>query len=101
MNKIQKIQIGAAALLLLCLIPFPYGVYTLARFIMMILGGYLAYHYYSIDKKALAILFGAIALLFQPFVKLALGRELWMVVDVVVAILLLVLAFKDKLSTKR
>ena len=96
MNKIQKIQIGAVALLLLCLIPFPYGVYTLARFIMMILGVFLAYHYYSIDKKVLAILFGAIALLFQPFVKLALGRELWMIVDVVVAILLIVLAVKKK-----
>ena len=62
----------------------------------MILGGFLAYHYYSIDKKVLAILFGSIALLFQPFVKLALGRELWVVVDVVVAILLIVLAVKKK-----
>lgn len=96
MNNIQKIQIGAAALLLLCLIPFPYGVYTLVRFIMMILGGFLAYHYYSIDKKVLAILFGAIALLFQPFVKLALGKELWVIVDIVVAILLIVLALKKK-----
>ena len=96
MNKIQKIQFGAAALLLLCLIPFPYGVYTLVRFIMMILGGFLAYHYYSKDKKVLAIVFGSIAFLFQPFIELALGRELWMVVDVVVALFLIVLTVKKK-----
>lgn len=96
MNNIQKIQFGAAALLLLCLIPFPYGVYTLVRFIMMILGGFLAYHYYSKDKKVLAIVFGSIAFLFQPFIKLALGRELWMVVDVVVALFLIVLTVKKK-----
>lgn len=96
MNNIQKIQFGAAALLLLCLIPFPYGVYTLVRFIMMILGGFLAYHYYSNDKKVLAIVFGSIAFLFQPFIKLALGRELWMVVDVVVALFLIVLTVKKK-----
>ena len=96
MNNIQKLQIGGAIILLLCLIPFPYGVYTLVRFIMMILGGFLAYHYYSNDKKVLAIVFGSIAFLFQPFFKLALGRELWMIVDVVVAILLIVLAVKKK-----
>lgn len=96
MNNIQKLQIGGAIILLLCLIPFPYGVYTLVRFIMMILGGFLACHYYSNDKKVLAIVFGSIAFLFQPFFKLALGRELWMIVDVVVAILLIVLAVKKK-----
>lgn len=96
MSNFQKIQLGAAALLLLCLIPFPYGVYTLVRFLMMIVGGFLALHYYSRDKKALAIVFGAIALLFQPFFKIALGREVWMVVDVVVAVLLIVLAVKKR-----
>lgn len=96
MSNFQKIQLGAAALLLLCLIPFPYGVYTLVRFLMMIVGGFLALHYYSRDNKALAIVFGAIALLFQPFFKIALGREVWMVVDVVVAVLLIVLAVKKR-----
>lgn len=34
----------------------------------------------------LAITFGGLALLFQPFFKIALGRTMWNVVDVVVAI---------------
>ena len=34
----------------------------------------------------MAITFGALALLFQPFVKVALGRAMWNVTDVVVAL---------------
>lgn len=36
------------------------------------------------------------ALLFQPFVKVALGRTMWNVVDVVVAIGLIVLYYKER-----
>lgn len=32
---------------------------------------------------------GALALLFQPFIKIALGREMWNVVDVAVALALI------------
>jgi len=35
-------------------------------------------------------------LLFQPFFKIALGRELWNVVDVVVGVGLLVSVFQEK-----
>lgn len=42
------------------------------------------------------MVFGALALLFQPFVKIALGRTMWNIVDVVVAIILLFMAFNDK-----
>ena len=61
-----------AVLLLLCLADMPYGYYTLVRFT-----------------------FGALALLFQPFYKIALGRTVWNVVDVVVAAGLLYLMVKS------
>jgi hypothetical protein len=32
------------------------------------------------------IIYGGLALLFQPFFKIALGREMWNIVDVVVGI---------------
>jgi len=35
-----------------------------------------------------------LALLFQPFFKISLGRELWNVVDVIVGIGLLISAFR-------
>ena len=92
----QNIQIASAILLLLCLLPMPYGFYTIVRLAMTIISGYLAYDYYTHNKKQLAVTFSIIAVLFQPFIKLALDREMWQVVDVVVAILLLILAIRKK-----
>ena len=42
------------------------------------------------------IIYGALALLFQPFFKIALGRELWNIVDVIVGIGLIISLFVDK-----
>ena len=90
----QKIKLGGVAVLLLCLLPLPYGIYMIARVAVMILGGYLALYYLAQKNKALAITFAAVALIFQPFLRIPLGRELWIIVDVVVAILLIVLIAK-------
>ena len=38
------------------------------------------------QKQAEMIIYSGLALLFQPFFKIALGREIWNVVDVVVGI---------------
>ncbi len=37
----------------------------------------------------------ALALLFQPFFKIALGRQVWNIVDIVVAVGLLVSAYNN------
>ena len=42
------------------------------------------------------IIYIGLALLFQPFFKIALGREIWNIVDVVVGIGLLVSVFWKK-----
>ncbi|MBO4827727.1 MAG: hypothetical protein J5506_10945 [Prevotella sp.] len=92
----KYINLILAALLLLCLAPMPYGYYQLVRFVSMVVFGALAYRYYEKKQEGLMVLFGALALLFQPFVKVALGRTMWNVVDVVVAIILIVLFVKDR-----
>ena len=92
----QNLQIAGAILLLLCILPMPYGFFTIVRLAMTIISGYLAYNYFSQNKKELAITFSIVAILFQPFIKFALGREVWLVVDVVIAIFLLILAIRKK-----
>lgn len=96
MTTQQKIQVTGAAVLLLCVLPLPYGFFMLVRVAMTIIGGYLAYKYYEEDNTTLALTFCGIVLLFQPFFKIALGRELWLIVDIIVAIFLLALAVKKK-----
>ena len=90
------INIILAILLLLCLAPMPYGYYQVVRFVSMIAFAIMAYRYWNQEKKALAVTFGALALLFQPFIKVALGRTMWNIVDIVVAIGLLILVFLYK-----
>ena len=91
----EYLTLVMACLLILCLAPMPYGYYTLVRFVSMVAFGVMAYKYYQVKKESWAIAFGALALLFQPFVKIALGRTIWNIVDVAVAIMLLILFFTD------
>ena len=92
----KQISIILAALLILCLAPMPYGYYQFVRFVAMVVFAVMAYRYYEEKKNQLAIVFGALALLFQPFIKVALGKAMWNVVDVVVAIALVVLWYRNK-----
>lgn len=85
-----------AALLLLCLAPMPYGYYQFIRIVSMIAFAIMAYLYYDKNVMPLAITFGGLALLFQPFIKVALGRTMWNVVDVVVAVGLVVLWINER-----
>lgn len=85
-----------AVLLLVCLAPMPYGYYQLVRFIAMVSFAYLAYDYYKLNKVGVSYAFVALALLFQPFLKVALGRLVWNIVDVIVATFLILLFFAKK-----
>ena len=83
-----------AVLLLLCLADMPYGYYTLVRYVSAFVFAYYAYVCFKAERVGLAFTFGALALLFQPFYKIVLGRTVWNVVDVVVAAGLLYLKKK-------
>lgn len=78
-----------AAVLLLCLLDMPYGFYTLVRFIATAAFCYFAYKAYDCGDKDRMILFIILAVLFQPFFKIPLGRTLWNIVDVLVAVVLI------------
>lgn len=86
--KILKITL--ALLLLLCLAKMPYGYYQFVRFGALIGFSLLAYNSYEKGLTNYMIVYIGLALLFQPFNKIALGREIWNIVDVVVAIWLIV-----------
>ena len=66
----------------------PYGYYQLVRFIALVGFSVLAYQYR--ENKILMIIFISLALLFQPFFKISLGRTLWNIIDVLVALFLLI-----------
>ncbi len=85
-----------AILLFLCLLNMPYGYYVLVRFVSMVGFGYLAFVAFEQKNQRDLIIFIVLALLFQPFEKIALGRVLWNIVDVGVAVYLLVSLIREK-----
>jgi predicted membrane protein len=101
MSKMKKIKIiGSLKLilsvfLLLCLIHMPFAFYELVRFVAMVGFAVCAYEYYQMKENGLCVTFAALVLLFQPFFKITLGRGMWNVVDVVVAVSLLMLVYKE------
>jgi hypothetical protein len=85
-NSEAMLKIALAVLLFLCLLDMPYGFYQFVRFIALIGFGILAYKANEANKNTEMIIYGGLALLFQPFFKIALGREMWNIVDVIVGI---------------
>ena len=93
MEKVIKILL--AILFFLCLIDMPYGYYVLVRFSAMVGFSILAFQSYQSRNQILTIIYVCLALLFQPFVKVALGRGLWNVVDIIVGIFLIFTLIKS------
>ena len=91
MDKITNIlKIALAILLLLCLVNMPFGYYQLVRYLTMIGFVYLAYKSHEQGLETEMFIFIALAILFQPFLKIALGRQIWNIVDVFVGVGLMV-----------
>ncbi len=93
MSLILKLVI--AVLLLLCLADMPYGYYQLVRFVSAIAFAYLSYDFFKSKKDGLGFAFASLAVLFQPIFKISLGRTIWNIVDVIVAIVLIYLIIMD------
>lgn len=93
MERIIKIIL--AVLFILCVFDMPYGFFQFVRFAGFVGFGYLAYLARQKDLDTMMILYIALAILFQPFIKIALGRDLWIAVDVVVATGLLISVYAD------
>jgi hypothetical protein len=99
-NFPNTVKLILAIALLLCLADMPYGYYQFVRVAACVGFGILAYTAFENKKQGEGILLIVLILLFQPLEKIALGRTLWNIVDVVVAIYLLGSAFVNT-STKK
>jgi hypothetical protein len=71
----------------------PYGYYQAIRFIGMLGFILLAYFSYQKEDKTEVIIYVALALLFQPFLKVAFGRAVWNIVGVIVSAGLIISLF--------
>ncbi len=87
------IKVLLSILFILCLFRMPYGYYQSIRLAGMLGFTLLAYFSYQQKQNASVIIYIALAILFQPFIKVALGRNGWNLVDVIVSIGLIISLF--------
>ena len=94
MEKIIKYTL--AGLLFLCLFDMPYGYFQFVRVTSTLGFVLLAFQSYQSNSTSYLVIYVILAILFQPIEKIALGRELWNVVDVIVGMGLLLTALGTK-----
>jgi len=92
-NLTIGIKVILAILFMGCLLDMPYGYFQLVRFTGMSGFVLLAYFDSTRKDKTLMIMWILFALLINPFIKVALGRTIWNVVDVIWAVTLIITIF--------
>jgi hypothetical protein len=91
----RVINIGLVILFLVCLLDMPFGYFQLVRFLGMIGFAILAFNTYK-KNQTWFVLWVSSTILINPFFKIALGREIWNLVDLIWAGLLIVSIFTNK-----
>ena len=97
---VKTIRLVLALMLLLCLLDWSYGYYQLVRFLGMVGFAYLAYNDFN-KNKMWSYIWIASAILINPIVKIALGRTIWNIVDVIWAVLLIASVIYQNRTTNK
>lgn len=86
----------SAAMLLVGAAPLPYRYYMLLRLVACGVFAFAAFIAFDRKSKALPWVYGFMALVFNPLIKIHFPKEIWAVVDVASGVLLLATAKKVK-----
>lgn len=81
-----------AGMLILGVAPLPYGYYTLLRLVACGVFTFAALVAHERKNRVLPWVYGLVAVLFNPIVKIHLPKEAWVFVDIGAGVLLLVTA---------
>ena len=101
-NKKKNIAllIAAAFLFLAMFGDWPYGFFTLLRFVVFASSAYVAWMAYEVKNEKWVWIFGFLAVLFNPFIVIHLNREIWSIIDAIVGVFMIIPVFMLKLEHK-
>ncbi len=96
------LRILCIALLIFALYPEnPYGYYILLRLIVCASFAYIAIKTFSKIKNGWTWVFGITAGVYNPVIKMHLGREIWSIVNIITVILIVVSFFIKKIANQK
>lgn len=79
-----------AVMSLIALADLPYGYYQLLRIVVSACAGWIAYSCYGKHRPYGVAVFAAIAVIFNPIVKIHMEREIHAILNVITALFLLI-----------
>lgn len=77
---------------------WPYSYYILLRWAIFISSAVVAYNFYNTKSQAWALIFGAVAILFNPIMPFILNKSIWIVFDFIGACLFFVAGFSTRVK---
>lgn len=101
MKTLNHIPLLLAVLILLCLVPMPMFVYDIVRTLCLLLFIIQAIFYIKARNKMMGSIFLVLTLLFQPFFKIPLPGDLWNLIAIAVANMLLIMWMEHKSPLKQ
>ena len=90
MKQFTIVRLAAALMLLWALADNPYAYYQILRWVVCGVTAYSAFLALEAKKDQWAWIFGITAILFNPIAPIHLEREIWSVIDITTAALLLI-----------
>lgn len=90
-----------AAMLFFCVAPMHYGYYTVLRLVACIVFVGAALIAFERKSKALPWIYGFLALIFNPIIKIYFPKEIWVFIDIAAGVILLVTAKSIKTKSPR
>ena len=95
-KNIQKpLLIISSVMLLVAVLPLPYGFYTLLRIVVTASAVFAAYYFFKEGGDSQSgIILALIALLFNPLIPIHLDKVIWIPIDIGTAIYMYILSKK-------
>lgn len=97
-NPFFVVRVIAALMLLIAFAELPYAYYQMLRWVVCGVTGYGAFISYEKQNILWAWTFGITAILFNPIMPFYMQREMWQILDLTAAVVLIISLFtlKDK-----
>jgi hypothetical protein len=84
---IKPFLIISSVMLLLAVLPLPYGFHTLLRIVVTASASFAAYYFFKErDDSQSGIILALVALIFNPLIPIHLDKAIWMPIDIGTAI---------------
>jgi hypothetical protein len=88
-NTVNLIRVICGIMLLLAIFDFNYSYYQLLRVVVFIVSIICLKYFYELDRVAWCWFYAILAILFNPFAPIYLSKEVWHLINVFSAIIVI------------